>query len=273
MVAQAVRYRIARISGPRLHTSVRHPDPELPLPHLPRFLMAWSKEEKRRRRAEAAGPYPKPRGHVPRGSNGARKYWDKQIGGWHEDAQPLPMTTNASNDVPAPRPPPAPPIAAVPVNILQQWVPAAPQSADVQRREHASPSHPGSTRVHLTARTSTPRQRPVHSSYLREPMPEAIRQHAARGEELQLQPRLDSAAARRLQLHESNRAWSQLNIDYPDEPMRKNRNEERERCAKRKLQPDKYALYCERERARKARARKEGGEVDEADEDEDRELV
>ena len=225
--------------------------------------MAWSKEEKRRRRAEAAGPYPKPRGHVPRGSNGARKYWDRQIGGWHEDAQPLPMTTNASNDVPAT---PAPPIAAVPVNILQQWVPAAPQSADVQRREHASPSHPGSTRVHLTARTSTPRQRPVHSSYLREPTPEAFRQHAARGEELQLQPRLDSAAARRLQLH----VWNQL---QHDESMRKNRNEERERCAKRKLQPDKYALYCERERARKARARKEGGEVDEADEDEDRELV
>ena len=58
-----------------------------------------------------------------------------------------------------------------------------------------------------------------------------------------------------------------------DSLMRQCRNLAREKRARRKLQPDKYALYCERERARKARARKEGGEVDEADEDEDRELV
>mmetsp|Transcript_2266 Transcript_2266/g.4662 ORF Transcript_2266/g.4662 Transcript_2266/m.4662 type:complete len:172 (-) Transcript_2266:931-1446(-) len=55
--------------------------------------MGQSAEEKARRCAEAAGPYPKPRGRVPRGTNGAPKIWDKHQGGWHEDNRPLPMST------------------------------------------------------------------------------------------------------------------------------------------------------------------------------------
>ena len=51
------------------------------------------------------------------------------------------------------------------------------------------------------------------------------------------------------------------------EPQRKSRNAEAERRAVRKLQPEKYALYCERERARKARARKEMREEEGEEED------
>jgi hypothetical protein len=39
--------------------------------------MAWSKEEKVRRRAAAAGPHPKPRGRAPKG-----KTWDQDSGEW-----------------------------------------------------------------------------------------------------------------------------------------------------------------------------------------------
>ena len=46
--------------------------------------MARSKEEKRRRRAEAAGQYPKPRGRAPKGANEIPMEWDKQSGGWKE---------------------------------------------------------------------------------------------------------------------------------------------------------------------------------------------
>ena len=46
--------------------------------------MARSKEEKRRRRAEAAGPYPKPRGRAPKGANEIPMEWDQQNGGWKE---------------------------------------------------------------------------------------------------------------------------------------------------------------------------------------------
>ena len=108
-----------------------------------------------------------------------------------------------------------------------------------------SDSHPGRVRVRLTARTSTPRQRPVTSSYLREPTPEAFR------------------ASRSVQ--ERNRAW--LDGGYRYEPPRRSRNAEAERRAVRKLQPEKYALYCERERARKARARKEEDEEQESEEE------
>ena len=41
--------------------------------------MAFSKEDKARRRAQAAGPYPKPRGRAPRGSE-----WDRESGKWKE---------------------------------------------------------------------------------------------------------------------------------------------------------------------------------------------
>ena len=47
-----------------------------------RTPMAWTKEEKAQRRAAKAGPYPKPRGRAPRGSNGLPKSWDKERGGW-----------------------------------------------------------------------------------------------------------------------------------------------------------------------------------------------
>ena len=39
--------------------------------------MAWSKEEKARRWAAAAGPYPRPRGRAPKA-----KTWVKEIGVW-----------------------------------------------------------------------------------------------------------------------------------------------------------------------------------------------
>ena len=174
--------------------------------------MAFSKEEKQRRRAVAAGPYPRPRGRAPCGLNGARKTWDKLQGKWRDDV--LPMSTWAGT-LSFPDVPPAPPIAAVQGIILQPWIPAAPQSDNVQRCERTSPSHPGRMRVRLTARTSTPRQRPVTSSYLREPTPEAFRDTTSREERW--------------------RAW--LDGGHRFEPLRNNRNAEAERRAKRKLQP------------------------------------
>ena len=50
--------------------------------------MALSKEEKARRRAAAAGPYPKPRGRAPMGSNGLPKHWDQAGGGWKDSPTP-----------------------------------------------------------------------------------------------------------------------------------------------------------------------------------------
>ena len=50
--------------------------------------MAFDKAEKARRRALKAGPYPKPRGRVPRGSNGVKQRWDNERGGWQDVAAP-----------------------------------------------------------------------------------------------------------------------------------------------------------------------------------------
>ena len=50
--------------------------------------MGLSAEEKRRRRALAAGPYPRPRGRAPRHADGVVKTWDKEHGGWKVDASP-----------------------------------------------------------------------------------------------------------------------------------------------------------------------------------------
>ena len=44
--------------------------------------MGLSAEEKRRRRALAAGPYPRPRGRAPRHADGVVKTWDKDEGAW-----------------------------------------------------------------------------------------------------------------------------------------------------------------------------------------------
>ena len=209
--------------------SVANTDPAAPATIHP-LSMAWSKAEKARRRAEAAGPYPKPRGRVPRGSDGAPKIWDSQQGGWHEDTRPLPMSTwalsldssNVATLTPAP--------AAVPATILEPWVPAAPQSAELQRTERTSPSHPpGHMRVCLTARTTTPRQRPVRSSYLHELTPEAE------------------------QLEPWRRTWN---------------NDRKRRHAMLKLRPDAFALHLESERARKARGHKEAREQEEIEEEE-----
>ena len=52
--------------------------------------MGLHKVERARRRALLAGPFPKPRGRAPRGSNGLPKVWDKEFGGW-TDAVPLPQ--------------------------------------------------------------------------------------------------------------------------------------------------------------------------------------
>jgi hypothetical protein len=64
------------------------PDPEPPFEaDLGRSnrLMGWSPATKRRRRAEAAGPYPRPQGAAPKGANNRRKLWDKENGVWKED--------------------------------------------------------------------------------------------------------------------------------------------------------------------------------------------
>ena len=54
--------------------------------------MPLSKEEKAARRAQAAGPHPKPRGKAPTGTNGLPKIWDKENGGWNEDLRQPPLT-------------------------------------------------------------------------------------------------------------------------------------------------------------------------------------
>jgi hypothetical protein len=209
-----------RPASVRQKSGSRQPDPPRKFIASHPLRMAWSKAEKAQRRAEAAWPYPKPRGREPRGANGVRKIWDKQQGGWHDDTRPLPMSTWPPLSLDSSKLPP-PAAAAFAATTLETWVPAAPQSAEVQRREHASPSHPGRTRVHFTARTSTPRQRRVESSYLHDPEPEVpidwscFERHCA-------------------------------NMD------RKHRNAEAKRRSLLRLRPDAHAVYCERERARKA---------------------
>ena len=47
--------------------------------------MGLDKVERPRRRALRAGPYPKPRGRAPRGTNGLPQVWDKEHGKWSED--------------------------------------------------------------------------------------------------------------------------------------------------------------------------------------------
>ena len=47
-----------------------------------------SSAEKRRQRALKAGPYPRPSGRAPKGSNGRRQTWDKEHGGWRDDVSP-----------------------------------------------------------------------------------------------------------------------------------------------------------------------------------------
>ena len=59
----------------------------VPAAHPP--SMGLDKVERARRRALRAGPYPKPRGRAPRGSNGLPQVWDKERGGW-SDADPQP---------------------------------------------------------------------------------------------------------------------------------------------------------------------------------------
>ena len=87
------------------------------------------------------------------------------------------------------------------------------------------------------------------SSYLREPTPKAFRDSASR--------------------EARNHAW--LDGGHRFEPQRKSRNAEAERRAVRRLQPEKHALYCERERARKARARKEVREEEDEEQEGDEE--
>ena len=40
--------------------------------------------KKAKQRALKAAVFPKPRGRVPRGSNGVKQEWDRQSGGWHD---------------------------------------------------------------------------------------------------------------------------------------------------------------------------------------------
>ena len=49
---------------------------------------------KQRKRKEAAGKFPKPRGKAPKGSNGPPQEWDKENGGWH-DARSLVLETSS----------------------------------------------------------------------------------------------------------------------------------------------------------------------------------
>ena len=53
--------------------------------------MGWSAEKKRQERAEAAGPYPKPRGRAPRG-----KEWDRLAGEWKPIALPATTTEDST---------------------------------------------------------------------------------------------------------------------------------------------------------------------------------
>ena len=73
--------------------------------------------KKAHQRALKAAPFPKPRGRVPRGSNGAPQVWDKQRGGWHDADTPAWSSTMEFPDVAAVALPiePAAPITAAPV--------------------------------------------------------------------------------------------------------------------------------------------------------------
>ena len=114
--------------------------------------MAWSKEEKARRRAEAAGPHPRPRGRAPRARDGRRKRWDKDNGGWRDDVVVLPML--AAPPLPSPASQPQPPQPPQPSQPPSQPPPPPKQQ---QRSETFSEQvlvTPGGSRGHKLKRTS-----------------------------------------------------------------------------------------------------------------------
>ena len=78
--------------------------------------MAFDKAEKARRRAEKAGPFPKPRGRRPRGSNGVLQKWDNLRGGWLDVVAPAWSSTiefpDLGADVTLPFDPAAPVVTA-----------------------------------------------------------------------------------------------------------------------------------------------------------------
>ena len=119
--------------------------------------MGWSKEEKARRRAEAAGPHPRPRGRAPRGADGRCKRWDVDNGGWRDDdvvfpmlaAPPLPSSASQPQllQPPPSQPPPSPPPPSLP----------PPPPKQQQRSETFSEQvlvTPGGSRGHMLKRTS-----------------------------------------------------------------------------------------------------------------------
>ena len=173
--------------------------------------MVLSKAEKKRRRAEAAGPHPKPRGPVPRDSNGVKKIWDKFNGGWLQ-AEPLPTSSWPTSWAPV--------AAAVPDDSVLINATAAPAleatKVPVQRVAEAVPERPGYERVHLTAQTATPRKRVITTSFIRECTP----------------PRIPVRTC-----GQDARRWA--------------KNLAAAKRARIRLRPEAHALYCEKERARK----------------------
>ena len=115
--------------------------------------MGWSKEEKARRRAEAAGPHPRPRGRAPRGPHGRRKRWDKDNGCWRDDDVVLPMFAAPPLPSPAAQPQPQPSQPPPP--------PPAPQPPPPPKQQQRSETFneqvlvtPGGSRGHMLKRTS-----------------------------------------------------------------------------------------------------------------------
>ena len=113
--------------------------------------MGWSKDEKARRRAEAAGPHPRPRGRAPRGPDGRRKRWDKDNGGWRDDDVVLPTLAASPAAQPQPQPSqPPPPLPPPP--------PQPPPPPKQQRRSETFNEEvlvtPGGSRGHKLKRTS-----------------------------------------------------------------------------------------------------------------------
>ena len=103
-----------------------------PKTHLSGFQkrMVLSPGAKRRRRAEATGPHPKPRGKAPRGANGLPQTWDRENGGWHDDelapsfAAPWPSSMAATVPVPGLLEPPPlgpSPLAPLPLASSPPW--------------------------------------------------------------------------------------------------------------------------------------------------------
>ena len=141
-------------------------------------------------------------------------------------------------------------------------IPAAENGSDVEAAADAAPDVERTLEdtpkgrhqiVRLRTTTSTPRGRALDASYKRERTPEAYRQRRERLTAVGMAEKAGGAAY--TTEREDGSRYCEV-AQSPGERRRRKKNCEADRRAMRKLQPTAHAVYCERERARKATAKR-----------------